>query len=256
MANFRIVMDNAADRASVSASSTAGSLVAANMLTNDPELVWRATGKSATLTLTWSTAETISAVVIGWTNLTSQASVTVRAFTNTGDSTPVAQVTASPGSAIATLRSDVQAWLQSPVSARKVEIVISDATNSANVEAGRIVAGTHHETEYNPGYGASIAFVDKSIVTRTESGGVRRDPATIHRVLSVQFNYMKNSDALAFMSLASMGVGALVFVSLFPGAYHDFHHTHAFLGCVIDDMSQSLSLSRRSDMTLRFEEIV
>ena len=48
--NVRIIYDNAADRATITASSTAGVLVASNMQDDRKSVVWRSTSTSATIT--------------------------------------------------------------------------------------------------------------------------------------------------------------------------------------------------------------
>jgi hypothetical protein len=78
MSNLRIVSDNAVDRATLSASSAAGGLVAVNLLTDAKSEVWRATGIAASIHATWSTLETIQAVAIPFCNWSPTASMRVR----------------------------------------------------------------------------------------------------------------------------------------------------------------------------------
>jgi len=78
MSNMRIVYDNAADRATVTASSTAGALVVANLLTDRKSDVWRATGPAASIYAAWPAAETIQAVALPFCNLSPTATMRVR----------------------------------------------------------------------------------------------------------------------------------------------------------------------------------
>lgn len=56
MANLRIIYDNAADRATLTASTTAGALAATNLQRDEKAAIWRSTDTTATLTATWATA--------------------------------------------------------------------------------------------------------------------------------------------------------------------------------------------------------
>ena len=78
MSNMRIVYDNAADRATVTASSTAGALVVANLLTDRKSDVWRATGPAASIYAAWPAAEAIQAVALPFCNLSPAATMRVR----------------------------------------------------------------------------------------------------------------------------------------------------------------------------------
>jgi len=64
MPNLRIIADNAADRATLTASSTAGVLAATNLVTDKKSDVWRAIGKTERLTLAWAVAEAIACVAL------------------------------------------------------------------------------------------------------------------------------------------------------------------------------------------------
>jgi hypothetical protein len=76
--NLRVVADNVAERATVAASTTAGVLAAANLLTTAKSEVWRATGTSARLGLAWAAAETFQAVALPFCNLSPTATMRVR----------------------------------------------------------------------------------------------------------------------------------------------------------------------------------
>jgi hypothetical protein len=63
MSNMRVVFDNAASRATLTASSTAGALAASNLQGDDKSNVWRAVGTVASLALSWPTAEDVGCFV-------------------------------------------------------------------------------------------------------------------------------------------------------------------------------------------------
>lgn len=55
MANIRFIHDFASDSATLTASTTAGSLAPANMQRNEKAAVWRSTATTATITAIWPT---------------------------------------------------------------------------------------------------------------------------------------------------------------------------------------------------------
>jgi hypothetical protein len=85
MPNLRVIYDNAADRATaLTASTSVGALVPANLKNDMKSVVWRSASAaagvtpSATLDLSWTTAEMVAGVALAYCNLTSQALVRVR----------------------------------------------------------------------------------------------------------------------------------------------------------------------------------
>ena len=78
MANLRIIYDNAADRATLTASTTAGTLGVANLQNNRKGRPWRATGTTARLGATWAAPERIGGVFLPFCNLSPTATMRVR----------------------------------------------------------------------------------------------------------------------------------------------------------------------------------
>ena len=72
MPNLRIIHDNAADRAVLTASSQAGVLGPANLKLDRKSAVLRATGLTQRITATWPTQECIACVALILTNMTSE----------------------------------------------------------------------------------------------------------------------------------------------------------------------------------------
>jgi len=100
---MRILYDNAADRATVTASTTAGTLVAANLKTDIKSSVWRSTAIPAAITLIWDDPEVCNAVVLPFCNLTSTATIRARGYTNASDPSPAIDTGALPACAYAPL---------------------------------------------------------------------------------------------------------------------------------------------------------
>src|SRR5438874_12331165 len=89
MPNIRVIYNNAADRATLTADTTAGSLAVTNLLSDIKSAVWRATKTSGTITATWTKAEPIGGVILPFCNLSSEALVRVRGYANVNDTTPL-----------------------------------------------------------------------------------------------------------------------------------------------------------------------
>lgn len=80
MPNLRILADNASDRAILTASSQASSVMApANLASDSKSTVWRsAAGTTARLSAAWAAAETIGCVALPFCNLSPTATMRVR----------------------------------------------------------------------------------------------------------------------------------------------------------------------------------
>lgn len=78
MTNLRIIYDNAADRATLTASTTAGTLGVTNLQNNRKGRPWRATGTTARLGATWAAPESIGGVFLPFCNLSPTATMRVR----------------------------------------------------------------------------------------------------------------------------------------------------------------------------------
>jgi|APAra7269096714_1048519.scaffolds.fasta_scaffold00313_9 hypothetical protein len=142
MSNLRIVHDNASCRATITASSTAGALAAANLQVDDKSSVWRATGTTARLTLTWQAAEEIGAAAL-ICNLSPTATMRVRLsseqqatnmltytelFENAAWSTPAGRSTLTPNA------------LAAPDGTTSAEMVTGNGTGAAYYYQGVTLA--------------------------------------------------------------------------------------------------------------------
>ena len=240
MPNLRIIHDNAADRAaSLTASTTTGSLAAAYMLTDRKGEVHRSTGTSVTYTLTFSSAESIGAVVLPATNLTASATIRVRLYSDTGATTLLSDsgtVTACPGLNLGTSGNWVTplnvnsfalgavakawAWFGANVgSVRAVRIDLSDSTNPAGtIDCARIVCGAWWAPTRNGSVGAQISHEDTTVNARNDAGDLISDRGTLHQTLSVDLAALTEADrAQVHKILRANGTSRNVLISVTPG---------------------------------------
>lgn len=274
MANLRLIHDNAADRATLTASSTSGTLAVSNLQKNEKAAIWRSTATTATLTATWATAEPVDSVALGWTNLTALATVTVNLYANAGDTTPIS-TTVSPDAALALgdfawgidplvmgaaqaaqVASQPQIWIASAAAVKKIEIVIDDPLNPLGyIDISRLSIGMRYEMAVNPKYGARLSFIDRSKISRAESGDVRAETQGIYRTLDLDFEYLESADAQFLMRLAGYGKSQAVFVSLFPAAADTKQQAYAFFATRSGNQSAGYQFLNRWNSSLTLEEI-
>jgi hypothetical protein len=237
MSNFRVIFDNATDRASLAVSSWASeSLGGANLFSDYKGEVWRAASKTATITLSWGKAEFVGGVLLPYANLTAEATVRVRLFAQPDDVEPVLDtgtILACPGATLDTLAWGVEAlgvnaysyagsscgraWFnQAP--ARRVEITISDENNPAGyIEVGRLVTGRYWEGERNVDYDPQLTLVDSTNNTRSDAGDLLSDVGTKSRKLSLGLSNLSPAERKTLWGLlAGNGRAKPIFFSLFP----------------------------------------
>lgn len=234
MPNLRIISDNLADAATLTASTTSGSLAASNLLTDYKNEVHRATGTSVTYTLTWASAQTISAVVLAHANYTSSATMRVRVYTNTGDASPALDT----GARACCASSRAGLWPMSSSGAnsyaygwgayarsyfaatvgRKVVVDIADSTNAAGyVEASRLIAGAYWSPAFNASYGVKVSTKSNTKHTRTDAGDLRTEIRPLSREIAFDLALMRATDrGTLFAILRSVGMVRPVFLSVYP----------------------------------------
>lgn len=239
MSNLRIVYDNALSRyATLVASSTAGSLAVTNLLTDFKTEEWRSTGTTESLTLTWTNSETVSCVILPFTNLTPTATIRVRGYTNVADGTPAVDtgtVLACPATAIS-LRgwgaaatgsnayaygggSYARVWLAAtPV--KKIIIDLVDTSNASGyIEVSRLVTGNYWQPAQNVDYGASVAYQDLSKPYRNDAGDLMTDIGTRFRKMSLNVSYLSPTDRKSLVDLfRGNGLANPFLISVFAGS--------------------------------------
>lgn len=277
MSNIRVIYNNAADRATLSASSTAGALVAANLLTDLKSVVWRGTGTTESITATWTTAELVQGVILPFTNLSSASTIRIRFYTNAADSTPIydsGTIPAVPGPLLGlwgwgTLllganaysyggSSYARAWADTPYAVKKVVIDLVDSSNpSGYVEAGRLVIGNIWESSKNPDYGISVTPVDTSKHSRSGAGDLMTDLGTRHNRMALPMSNLSPDDRTSLWNILRVnGQSRPIFVSVFPGDEDsDLEQMHQLYGKLVTSPAMSMPHFRIAAATLEIEEI-
>lgn len=270
MANLRVVYDNAANSSTISASTTAGSLAASNLLTDVKAEVWRSTGTSASVTLTWVNSKTISCVSLPFSNLSAAATMNVKVYTNAADGSPAYQTgnvlcsigTSSTNPGVNQLAfgggTYATVWLP-PVNGKKVVVDISDSGNSLGyLEAAKIVVGNYWTPEYNAEYDAAISIADRSTSTRTDAGDLYTERGSMSKTLSFDLQFLSTADRNQVWNIMrSNGTFSPVFVSLIPESTDDYAGEQMYQ--VYGKLSNALGLAYRFinqfSTTIEIEEV-
>ena len=244
MPNLRIIHDNVADRAVLTAGSQAGALGPANLQLDRKSAVLRATGLQQTITATWPAQECIACVALIFTNMTSGARMRVRGYGQPGDAAPVidtgwmmpcpeAPLESYPfgelplgwnaykwGGTNTWARgggSDAVAWF-APVFVRRLVIdVYCPDLPEGYIELSRLVAGNYWSPENNAEYGASLQMQDTTEVYRTAAGTAKTAVGVSSEKLSINLGHLASDDRARLMRiLRECGPVRPLLFSLFP----------------------------------------
>ncbi|KHA80758.1 hypothetical protein NC77_00010 [Janthinobacterium lividum] len=244
MPNLRIIHDNAADRAVLTASSQVGALGPVNLQVDRKSAVLRAAGVTQTIMATWPMQEAIACVALINTNMTSSARVRVRGYARIGDAVPVldtGEVFPCPpvplghftwgaqplgwnaykwGRANTWARgggADGVVWF--PV-ARVAQLAIdisSPYSEGGYLEISRLVAGNYWSPEYNAEYGAQLQLQDTGGNYRTSAGDLRAAQGVASDKISVNLAHLTPADRAQLMRiLRQNGTRRSLLFSLFP----------------------------------------
>ena len=238
MTNLRILYDNILSRASLAASSTAGMLTTSNLLTDVKTAVHRSMGTSVAYTMTWAAAQTVGAVALPATNLSSSATIRVQLYSDAAGTTPVAD--SGTVSACASEHLGLHGW-GTPIDAnafahggasksavwfggqisgvRRCVVTLTDAGNPAGyIDCARLVVGPYWEAPYNPNYGVQAGMPDLTRTERSEAGDLLTVRGAQHQTMSLDLAWLAETDRAKLAKLfRSVGSHTSLFVSLLPG---------------------------------------
>lgn len=268
MANLRVVYNNVANQSNgLSASTTAGTLTVANLLTEVKTEVWRSTGTSATLTLTWASAATFNAAVLAFSNLSSTATMQVAVYAAVGDASPfytsAATLCCPTNFGIAApvgFGGGVYASLWFPAkTGSKLVITITDSSNANGyIQAGRLIVGNYWSPERNAeSDSVKITMQDDSKNSRSESGSLWTDRGPMYKKLSFDLTYMTAADRNSMWRIiAGNGVSNSVFVSVMPESTDSSEEQiHSIYGRIASSSSLQYRYLHLHATQLQLEEI-
>jgi len=275
--NIRVIYNNAADRSVVTASSTAGSLVASNMLTDIKSAVWRSTDTTASLTLTWAKNEVVAGVILPFCNFTSQSTIRVRGYIELADTDPIFDtgiINACPAIALGLWGwgSDSlgvnafaygggtygRAWINNPASVKKIVIDLSDSTNTFGyLEVSRLVVGSYWEPTIGAEQGATLTVTDTSKHFRTDAGDQLTDTGTKYRKQSFSLPSLDEVDRVKMWNILwGNGLARPIFISMYPNDPDvSLEQAHQLYGKLVASPVMGTPYFNRHNATIEIEEV-
>ncbi len=240
-ANVRFVFNNVAgDTSSLTATSSAGALLPANMQADERAAVWRSTSLAAqTLTFQWAAAQTVDSICLAWTNLTAAATVRCRGYTNIGASGLQFDQTVSPNAGLSIDNVTVENWIAASAAIKELTILITDAANpDGYVEVSRACIGARIEPVKNAEQqGFSVGFREQTKPVRAESRDLRTEPGGRWRWLKLNLAWLEPASRDLILNMIANGLGAGVWVSAFPeDSSATTKQLHSFWGALVQEV--------------------
>jgi hypothetical protein len=242
MSNLRILYDNLADTAlSLAADSTAGALVAANLLTETKAEVHRSTALTVRYTLTWATTQAFNMAALAFTNFSSAATMRARVYPNSTDVPDTDPPTVDSGAVLCCGYQPFGLWdwgmlplgvnafsyggfaygrvYFPPANGLKLVIDVDDSLSSASyLEAARLITGAYWSPEFNAVHTPQLTPDSNTQHRRNDAGDLRTERRPVSRTLRLDLAALRSAaDRLAVYNLLrGNGMTKPVFVSLFP----------------------------------------
>jgi hypothetical protein len=242
MPNMRIISTNLTDTTStITASTTTTGFEIANVKSDYKSTFHRsgAATTTVTYTLSWAADQTINAVSLPCTNLTSTATVQVILKNSSAativDSNTIAACTGSPIKSLNAstptgnlfqlgVLSKTSVWFPSTyTNVRSLTITVSDTGVAATgIDCARIVCGTYWQPTYNASRdGLDLGITDTSQNSRTDAGDLVSDRGFINDELSLNLGLLTDTDRNNLLQIIrTAGVNRNILVSVFPTDYN------------------------------------
>lgn len=235
--NLRIIYNNVIDSsATLTSTSYSSGYDISNIKKDTKGVVWRSATSttSASINLTWASSQSISALILPYTNLSATATLRIRMYSDTAltaliyDSGVNIAVPAILNNyyniAGANYRyafgggTCVRKYFSQVSNCRAMQLDFVDTNNTEEfLEVSRIIAGTYWSPKYNTEYGLSVGISDSSSRYRTQTGNLITDIGTSNKTLSFNLSYMDSNDRdVLFSIIKSIGTKKSLYVSLFP----------------------------------------
>jgi hypothetical protein len=233
--NTIVLNDNAALRATLTASTTRSGTAISNLITTRKGDIWGSTASTATITATFAQNETIGMVALPFCNLTSTSTMRVRCYSDTGATVllnDTSAVSCTPAPVV-----DYSLWNTVPAGANgfaygggsyavvytsatvsSVRCVKVDLVHTGTIDAACLVMGSYRELIRNPTLGIEPGNSTLSKATRSGSGDNTIDRGPISKKLKLDFSGVPDSERKVwFEAIRKSSIDFPMFVSVFPG---------------------------------------
>ena len=232
MPNLRLINNNIADYATITASNTASGFSVDNLKNTQKTSVHRSTTTTVSYTLTWGATQLINCVALPATNLKAGATIRVQLFTDLVSEIPLTDTgpqQACTGRVVTLYNktttptyidfgfggaTKTSIWFTQKYQAQKIVVtIISDTT----IDCARIICGTYWESSRQVSNGIELGYEDLSEITTTRSGNTYEDRKPITETMKFDLQYISDTDRQELQKLMrSWGSSALIYYCVFP----------------------------------------
>lgn len=273
MANSLCIINrNLARITGVAASTTAGANVAANMLAPDKSDVWRAPGKTATLSGGSATLVTASCLHMPITNFSPTVTGTLTLWSDAAKTTvartvgpvlmcpePSVEIEGwAPVDAASAYDQGGGAWARVWFPSTAFRAWSLDIVDNGNLQGALEVAAIVIGAAWSPEYdvepdGATVTPCDNSTQFRTAAGSLRANPGTRHDEMTLNLTWLTEADRkVALQMLRANGRRSPLIVSLWPNDNDPARErAHSIYGLLTAD--GQITLSGPDDFATKLE---
>lgn len=234
MPNLRIIADDAALRATITASTTQPGLSVASLLTDEPMEVHRMIGTSGSYFLSFAQPELIGGVHRPWSNDSPTSMQRVRGYSDAALTqelfdtdwhfccpAPATEIRGwTPAQAASAYRfgggAHARTWLAN-TPAQYLRVDVNDPANlQGYLESGRIVVGAWWSPEETADYGATLSQGTDSKPMRNGAGTRRQIIGPKYDKQSFSLSHLAADDRAALKSIIRANADAPFIFSLYP----------------------------------------
>lgn len=235
MSYLRLIHDNAADRATIVASSTTGALGVQYLKTDRKGEVHRSVGTSVAYDLTWLTPQTIGGVALPAVNLTNMGEIRATAFNGADLLGDTGWTWAAPGLDTSDwdwegelngnafppgFLAKTAVWFREQLPVTRLVIELRDTYIQAGyIDCARIVAGRYWQPTFNAEKGAQNNVVESFVTARSDAGDEVVDRGTQHDTMQLNLSVLLPQER-AFMQrlMRTNGSARRIFISAVEGS--------------------------------------
>lgn len=204
---MKLINNNLILNASLSVTSAAAGYSVNFLQSAFRGLKWRSTTLAAqTITATWTAFQSINSVALAINNLSNSATVRVRLYTNTADTTPVYD------SGSINNQGDYFSHFFGTYNVKKLTILITDASNADGfIQSTCLVAGEYFEPIVNEET-VNITFANDNVISKT-GGNTQIEVRQTRKILESNFPYLSTDEQKKINDIKNYNAGHIpVFV--------------------------------------------
>lgn len=255
MSNLIAMIDNAARRATVSASPVAPGMSIAAALNDTKSNVCRATGTEIEIVLTWDQLERIGGAHTPWCNGSPLTTIQVLGYSDKAGTTQVLDTGVQPACPAVERRlrapwtpasaasayaygggAHAAAWFNN-VNVRRLVVRLKDPGNRQGYfEVSRIFVGEAFTPDKNASYDVGLTATSASTQYRTDASDLRVVRGTKGKDLDVAMNSMTERDRAYFWDmLVANGLDEPAIIDLYPsGTSAERRRDHLIYGVLVE----------------------